>query len=211
MIQMQPDTSNQIIVPNEPKHRHNALRDVIGIAIFVVSVIVGAFLLNNFVFQTYSVLGPSMENTLHTGDRLLVNKLAVTVSHIEGKKYLPNRGQVIVFENPLYHVQQSEEFLVKRVIGLPGERVVLKDGVYTIYNKENSSGFDPDKLYTGPKSPTKGEVDLTVPEGEVFVSGDNRVGEYSFDSRNGLGTVPLDLIQGPVGLRIFPLSKFRSF
>lgn len=211
---MQPSdnsSNDHIIVPNEPSHRRTIVRDLIGVGIFVLSVVIGAFILNTFVFQTYSVLGPSMENTLHTGDRLLVNKLPLTTNHALGRAYVPDRGQVIVFENPLYHVQQSEEFLVKRVIGLPGERVVVKDGTITVYNQANPNGFQPDKNLKGPKSPTSGTADVTVPKGELFVAGDNRVDEFSFDSRDGLGTVPLDLVQGPVIARLFPLSQFRSF
>lgn len=208
---MLPDTTERVIVPNDPPRRHGALRDLIGVAVFVLAVIVGAFVLNAFVFQTYSVLGPSMQETLHTNDRLLVNKLPVSLSHAGGKAYLPARGEVVVFENPLFESQTSEEYLVKRVIGLPGERVVLKDGIITVYNRDNPRGFRPDDSLQGPKSPTSGNADLTVPANEIFVAGDNRIGEFSFDSRNGLGTVPLSFVQGPVAARIFPLSQFRLF
>ncbi|MBL8159887.1 signal peptidase I [Candidatus Saccharibacteria bacterium] len=208
---MQPNDNDRIIVPVEKSSSHTVLRDLIGVAIFILSVVLGAFLLNTFVFQTYSVQGPSMQDTLHTGDRLLVNKFAVSSAKMSGKQYMPERGQVVVFSNPLFHVQQSEEYLVKRVMALPGEHVVLKKGVLTVYNKENPDGFQPDKLYTGPKSPSSGTADLRVPAGEVFVAGDNRVGEYSFDSRNGLGTVPIEFIQGPVAARIFPITQFKTF
>ena len=125
---------------------------------------------------------------------------------------MPNRGQIIVFKNPRYTDGIGDEYIVKRVIGLPGERVVLKDGHYTVYNKQYPNGFNPDDSNHGePGSPTSGSGDWTVPNEELFVSGDHRQGTYSFDSRNGLGTIPLYDVVGPVSFRIFPLNKIRSF
>lgn len=192
--------------------RHPLVKDLINLALFVVCVVIGTVLINAFVFRSYNVVGPSMESTLYTGDRLVVNRLAVTWSSLQGKTYVPQRGQIIVFKNPHYSLGIEDEYIVKRVIGLPGERVVLKDGTYTVYNQAHPEGFNPDDYNHGePGSPTSGEVDTTVPEGELFVSGDHRVGSYSYDSRNGLGTVPLYDVIGPVSLRIFPFNKMRSF
>lgn len=67
-----------------------------------------------------------METTLYTGDRLIVNRLPVTWSSLKGKTYVPARGEIIVFKNPRYTLGADDEYIVKRVIGLPGERVVLK-------------------------------------------------------------------------------------
>jgi signal peptidase I len=191
--------------------RHQGLKDFLSIAVFVVAVIVGAWVINFLVFRSFNVSGPSMEATLHTGDRLIVNRLPVTWAHLQGHAYLPNRGEVIVFKNPLFQQTLSDEFIVKRVIAFPGERVVVKDGVVTVYNKENPNGFDPDKLNPGPGAPTSGSVDRTVQDNELFVMGDHRVGEYSFDSRNGLGTIPYDDIIGPVAMRIYPFTQVRFF
>ena len=62
-----------------------------------------------------------------------------------------------------------------------------------------------------PGSPTSGEVDTVVPDKELFVSGDHRQGNFSYDSRNGLGTIPYYEIVGPVSLRVFPFNKLRGF
>lgn len=192
--------------------RHPLAKDLFSLVIFVICVIIGTILINAFVFRSFNVVGPSMETTMYTGDRLIVDRLPVTWANIQGKSYQPDRGQVIVFKNPHFSQGIEDEFIVKRVIGLPGERVVLKNGAFTVYNDENPLGFNPDDYNDGePGSPTTGEIDKVVPEGEIFVSGDHRQGNYSYDSRNGLGTVPLYDIVGPVGVRIFPFDKVRFF
>jgi signal peptidase I len=195
--------------------RYPIIKDVIGIIIFVACVAIGTLLINTFVFRSFSVVGPSMQTTMYTGDRLIVNRLAVTWAQLQNKTYIPERGQIIVFKNPLFTTGVSDEFIVKRVIGLPGERVVLKDGSYTVFNNEHpypNNGFNPDDTNNGePGSPTSGVIDEVVPADELFVSGDHRQGQYSFDSRNGLGTIPLYDVVGPVGIRIFPFDKIRIF
>ena len=191
--------------------RHKGLKDVLGIFFFVIAVIVGAWLINLLLFRSFSVSGPSMEPTLYTADRLIVNRLPVTWSHLRGKAYEPNRGQVIVFKNPQFFEGMQDEYIVKRVIGLPGEHVVVKNGKITVYNQQNPGGFDPDKLHPGATSPTDGDVDQVVPANELFVSGDHRQEGFSLDSRNGLGTIPFEDIIGPVALRIYPFTAVRTF
>ena len=196
----------------ETQHPSSFTRDAINIVIFVVLVVLGAVFINTFVFRSFSVTGPSMEKTLYTDDRLIVNKVPVTWERLMGKQYVPPRGQVIVFENPYYQPGRQDEFIVKRVIGLPGERVVVKNGVIKVYNKAHPDGFEPDKDFHGePGSPTTGDADRKVPAGEIFVSGDHREGNFSLDSRNGLGTIPLYDVVGPVGIRIYPFNKIRLF
>ncbi len=191
--------------------RHPRLKDIGGFVIFVVCVIVGTLLINTFVFRSFSVTGPSMEQTLYTGDRLIVNRLPVTMAHLQNNSYTPKRGQIIVFKNPLYSPGSEDMNLVKRVIAFAGERVTVKDGTLTVYNKEHPQGFHPDDSWDGPGSPTSGDTEVTVPEGSIFVAGDHRQGSYSLDSRNGLGTVPLYDVIGPVSLRIWPLTKVQGF
>ena len=195
--------------------RHPFVRDVLSLIAFIICVVIGTLLINSFVFRSYNVVGPSMEPTLYTGDRLIVNRLPVTWSSIQGETYVPERGQVIVFKNPRFNLGNEDEYIVKRVIGLPGERVTIQDGHYIVYNDANPQGFDPDKMNNGePGSPTSGEADEIVPDGEIFVSGDHRQGNFSFDSRNGaegMGTIPLYDVVGPASLRIFPFDEIRTF
>lgn len=204
--------------------RHPLVKDVLSLVVFVGAVALGTILLNAFIFKSYNVVGSSMENTLLGDDRMIVNRLTVSWSHFLGKEYVPQRGEIIVFANgsssgeltcsPPTGIQ--DQYIIKRVIAFPGERVQVKDGVMTVYNDEHPEGFVYDTDWRksetdGPKAYTSGEVDVVVPEGEVFVSGDNREGSNSYDSRNGLGTVPYCRIAGPVVLRLLPLDRFRIF
>jgi signal peptidase I len=192
--------------------RHPFAKDVLSLIIFVVLVVIGTVLINTYIFRSFNVVGPSMETTMYTGDRLIVNRMAVTVAQIKGQQYVPDRGQVIVFQNPHFSRGIEDEYIVKRVIAFPGERVLLKDGHYTVFNDDNPNGFNPDDDNNGePGSPTTGEVDVTVPDNELFVSGDHRTGDFSYDSRNGLGTIPYYNVVGPVSARIFPFTEVRSF
>lgn len=195
--------------------RHPLLKDLLSLTIFVICVIIGTIIINTFVFRSYNVVGPSMEQTMYTGDRLIVNRLPVTWSSVRGESYLPERGQIIVFKNPHFSRGIEDEFIVKRVIGLPGEHVTLQNGQYVIYNEEHPEGFNPDDENNGePGSPTSGTADVVVPKDQIFVSGDHREGNFSYDSRNGdqgMGTIPLYDVVGPVSMRIFPFNQIRTF
>ena len=192
--------------------KHPFLKDAISISGFVFCVVIGTIFINTFIFRSFSVVGPSMETTLYTNDRLIVNRLAVTLTQLKNQDYKPSRGQIIVFKNPKYAEGLGDEYIVKRVIAFAGERVTLTDGKYTVFNKANPKGFNPDDQNDGePGDYTTGSVDTVVPKGELFVSGDHRIGSYSYDSRNGLGTIPIYDVVGPVCVRLFPFDKIRTF
>lgn len=204
-----------MLINKKPSRRLSGVREFLGFLGFVIIVLVGTVLINTFVFRSFLVSGHSMDHTLANGDRLIVNRLPVTIDQIKNETYMPKRGQIIVFKNPLFVNGAPDEYIVKRVIAFPGERVTVSNGVMTVYNTANPAGFHPDPLYqkngVGPQEPTSGNVDTTVPDGTVFVSGDNRIGDNSFDSRSGLGTIPTFDIVGPVSLRIFPINHFTVF
>ena len=69
--------------------RHPIAKDLLSLVIFVICVIIGTVLINTYVFRSFNVEGPSMETTLYTGDRLIVNRVPVTMAQIQGKSYIP--------------------------------------------------------------------------------------------------------------------------
>lgn len=178
------------------------------ILLFVLAPLFALFMIL-FVFQSYVVDGSSMEPTLQNGNRVFILKLPKTVANFQGKEFIPTRHEIIVFKKP----SDPSVQLIKRVIGLPGERVVVTNGKITVYNQQNPNGFDPDaNTDYGPNlSSTGGEVDITVGENELFVSGDNRTPGGSLDSRTGLGLVPIENIVGRLWIRYFPLSEFSVY
>ena len=181
------------------------------IALFLLAPLI-ALSITAFFFQSYQVDGESMEKTLQNDDRLIIDKIPRTWARITNHDYIPKRGDIIVFNQLglLDSNGQEEKQLIKRVIGLPGERVVVADGSITIYNKARPDGFNPDISggYSINVIPTSGNVDLTVPEGAVFVCGDNR--SNSTDSRI-FGPVDADNIVGKLKLRVFPIANAQAY
>lgn len=197
---------------NPTGKRGQGLRDTLSIVGVLASALVLAFCLITFVFQSYQVDGPSMQTTLQNSDHLIVWKVQRTLAGITHHAYIPNRGDVIVFSEPGLSDfgQDSGKQLIKRVIGLPGERVVVKDGIVTVYNKDNPDGFQPDKTLPYGKVivTTPGNVDVTLGESQVFVCGDNRTN--SLDSRV-FGPVDSKNIIGKLILRVLPLNTVKKF
>jgi signal peptidase I len=171
-----------------------------------------AIFLTSFVFQSYEVDGPSMETTLQNRDRLIVWKVPRSIARLTNNTYVPRHNDIIVFvkHGLSEYSTANDKQLIKRVIGLPGERVVVDGNTITVYNKEHPDGFNPDAGVNHGQltNPTSGTVDLVVPEGEVFVCGDNR--SNSLDSR-AFGTIPAKDIVGKLSIRIFPFNKAQKF
>lgn len=149
-----------------------------------------------------------MVPTLHEEDYLIVSKIDASFARASGKQeaYIPKRGEVVIFRYP----KNPELVFVKRVIALPGERVVIKDGAVTVYNQASPQGFNPDKSTDLEGTFTAGDLDESVPRGSVFVLGDNRTLNGSFDSREW-GFLPSHDIIGRAVIRLLPIDKFRLF
>jgi len=162
-------------------------------------VIVFLFLLRMFIFSNYEVDGESMMPTLQDGNRLLVNKLDSTVQKLE-------RFDIVVFHG-------NHDDYVKRIIGLPGEKIEYIDDVLYVSDKPVEEPFlQQYKMrlvgsnLTGDFSLEEVTGELTVPDGHVFILGDNRLG--SWDSRH-YGFIPVDQIVGTVNVRYWPIKKFE--
>lgn len=231
-LYMEPQTTPQPIQPSTPrvtppqyvaispelpeKQSDPPKKEGVGTILSTVGILIAApivaLLLTAFVFQSYEVDGPSMETTLDNHDRLLVLKLPRTIAKVTGNDYIPKRGEIVIFSTT--SVQEGGDGgpkqLIKRVIGLPGERVVVKDGTVKVYNSEHPQGFLPDKegSWSNAITTTTGDVDVTVGKREVFVCGDNRTN--SLDSRV-IGAIPSKDIVGKLIFRIYPLGDAQVF
>jgi len=201
------------VAPTGDKKGHEGLKSVLAtLAILIIAPLI-ALTLTAFIFQSYEVDGPSMQSTLQNEDRLIVLKVPRTIARLTGHAYIPHRGDIIIFnKNDLSELGggTGNKQLIKRVIALPGERVVVSNGILTVYNQANPNGFQPDKTLPYGKVivTTPGDIDLTVPAGDVFVCGDNRTN--SLDSRY-FGPIPVKDIVGKLALRIFPFDKAERF
>lgn len=201
--------------PNrKPSKSKSFLHELVTTSAILGSAFAIALLLIAFVFQSYAVDGPSMKITLQDKDRLLVWKVPRTWARITHHQYIPNRGDVVIFEQSGLSEfgQEDKRQLVKRVIGLPGDRIVVKDGYITVYNDEHPDGFQPDKTLPYATQTTipysSGDIDLTLKDNELYVCGDNR--PDSLDSRT-FGPIDSSQIVGKLVARILPLSDIQVF
>lgn len=203
------------------------IKDIIEWIVCILIALVIAIAFRYFIGTPTIVQMPSMRPTLEPDQRLWLNRWVKTT------KTMPSKGDIITFEAPstsflsneeisksqiaryeneptslwgkfsYYVLEINKKSYIKRVIGVPGDHVVIKDGKVYINDQE----FNEPYLRSGVV--TDGEhgncVDITVPENTVFVMGDNR--PQSTDSRS-FGCVPLEKIESKVWIRIWPLNLF---
>lgn len=180
-----------------------------SLAIFGAALLIAIFI-TLFAFQSYRVDGQSMENTLQNNDRLVIDKLPRTLARITRHAYLPHRGDIVVFNEPDLFGAGVNEQLIKRVIGLPGDHVVVKNGQVTIYNVAHPNGYNPDQGASWTIAPGSSDYqqDVTLAANQVFVCGDNR--GNSTDSR-AFGPINANQIIGKLVYRIAPLGERQRF
>ncbi len=152
------------------------------------------FVIQNFVAQPYRVQQQSMEDTLQPGEYVLVDKLTPRFNDYQ-------RGEVVVFTPPETFPQPDGTPFIKRVIGLPGDEVSIRDGAVYI----NDARLEEPYVKGGVTEPPPGQDRWVIPADEYFVMGDNR--SNSADSRV-FGPVPRDVIIGRAWLRYWPLDTF---
>ena len=172
-----------------------------------------SLLIRAFVFETVYVDGSSMEHTLSNGDRLILYKLGyffsppkrgdiVVLQVNEGTfRYFPFINKLPIVKRALHGIDETD--YIKRVIGIPGDEVDIKDG-YVYINNEKL-----EEPYVYGEATYEGNIELPVKveEGTVFVLGDNRLN--SRDSRE-LGLIEYDKIKGKAIYRVWPLDRFGS-
>lgn len=157
-----------------------------------------SFVVRSFLVEPFEVSGVSMQPNFHDGDYLFVDHLTYSFRD-------PRRGEVTVFHFP---GGEWNHFLIKRVIGLPGERIVVRDGEVTIYNREAPGGFVLQEDYLQREVATGGNTDVTLGAREYFVLGDNR--SQSYDSRSW-GALAKEEIVGAARFRIWPPKSLMVF
>jgi len=186
--------------------------------VLVVIALVVAILVKTFLVQAFYIPSVSMVPTLRQGDRILVCRICTRLSGVQ-------RGDVIVFSAPhptpdesrsaagaLFHwlgqavgvAHPENPDYVKRVIGLPGDTIELRDG------KLYRNGKRVREPYLEPHHDTRPFGPITVPDGQLFVMGDNRLqsGDSRFKPPNGLGYVPEDKVIGKAFVRVWPFSRW---
>lgn len=185
--------------------KHEWLTSTVSMFAFA---ILTAVALNAFVFQPYEVDGTSMEPTLQHSDRLIVFKMGKTWSSIVNSDYIPDRGDIVVFNRSS---SSDKVQLIKRVVGLPGDIVSYSDGKIVVVNDDYPEGFVFEDKYDLDLDLAESFNNTAVSSGEVFVVGDNRLPSASLDSRSSLGNVDVDNIVGELTSRIYPISGFKFF
>lgn len=160
------------------------------------TIILVVMFINIFIFGITTVSGESMNPTLSNNDRLILKKYRAT---LQIEKY--DRGDIVVFKSPL---EKDKRLFIKRIIGLPGDKINISDGKVFVNDKYIEETYIENNLYT--EELLYGD-NFIVPEGEIFVVGDNRLRGCSNDSRN-FGSILLEDIKGKVILRVFPFNKF---
>jgi len=156
-----------------------------------------AGLVRYFLVQPFFVEGSSMEPNFESGEYLLIDEISYYFKPIE-------RGEVVVFHYPL----DTSKYYIKRIVGLPGETVEVKNNKVIIYNDKNPDGFALVEDYLLENLVTEGGLKQKLGQDEYFVLGDNRA--VSSDSRRW-GTLPKNDIVGRVWIRAWPVSKAAIF
>jgi len=153
------------------------------------------FIIRTFLFQPFLVSGASMEPNFSNGDYLLVDEISYRLRE-------PQRGEVVVFEPPV-----GGHYFIKRIIGLPNEKIKIQNGEITILNFKGGKILLKEN-YLPINVKTFGDLEITLKSDQYFVLGDNR--NYSFDSR-AWGSLSKNKIIGSAKLRVWPITTAMAF
>lgn len=213
------------------REKHPTLHFLGDLILNILIVIILVYSVRTYLISPFQVYGPSMCDTLNNiknvcqdsfGEYLIVNK-AVYYPFFGQRYSTPQRGDIIVFRPP----HNEGDFYIKRIIGLPGEKVKLQNGKVFVFNKEHQSGLELPEIYLNKDNknqtnPFPAQVVTTyeVPKDKYFVLGDNR--KKSTDSRTcfkGIGDrdcadtdnhfLQIDRIEGKAWVVLWPFNKMR--
>lgn len=194
---------------NKTKKKNSLGREIFEWCLVIVAALLISMIIKAFIFSTYKVNMVSMENTLFEGHNVIVYKTGYFFNE-------PKRGDIIVFMHEEGQFKSIFKYLpirnpgevdyIKRVIGLPGDQIDIKEG-YVYRKAVGETEFKKlEEPYAKGLTDSHGmELPYTVPEDKIFVMGDNR--EQSLDSRQ-IGPIDMDAVIGRAVLRIWPFSKF---
>ena len=185
----------------EPKSRRELRRErqkkkrKAGLAELVVTIVVAVALVfgvvRPFIIEAYRIPSESMVPTLEVKDRILANKFIYRFTE-------PERGDIVVFDS----VESDDDTLIKRVVGLEGDEIRVQGGLLFVNGEPQEEPYlNEEETFRGYYGPS------IVPEGHVFVMGDNR--DNSADSRV-FGPLPSDNVKGEAFLRFWPISKISG-
>jgi signal peptidase I len=183
-------------VPEAPEAPKQSIRsgmwEFVRFAFVVAVVVIGV---RSFIAQPFVVSGASMVPTFENRDYLIIDELSYHFRE-------PARGEVIVFHPPT----DMSTYYIKRVIGIPGDTIVIRNSVVTRIDPEHPDGIVLDEEYITPDA-AGDNFSITIPEGQYFVMGDNRPASY--DSRKW-GLLPRKNITGRAFLRLFPFNEIAA-
>jgi signal peptidase I len=173
-------------------------RSIVEWIVVIGGALVVALLIKAFLVQAFYIPSESMVPTLQIGDRVLVNKLSYDLHDV-------HRGDLVVFERPEGETDESVKDLIKRVVGLPGDKIVIKNNSVYVNGEQLDEGYLPDGTLTKQGRLSCEDANpCAVPDDSIWVMGDNR--EHSYDSRY-FGPIRENTIVGRAFFRIWPLTS----
>jgi signal peptidase I len=184
--------------PAQPARRRRRMHPAVEWIVIAVLALAAAFVIRTFLLQQFAVDGKSMLGTLHSGDRVLVNKLSYDLHD-------PRHGDIVVLEDTQESLNTRD--LIKRVIALPGETIEYRDCRLFIDGEQIEEPYlDPDLVR--PDRCGAAQEAVEIEPGHVFVMGDNR--SASLDSRTpAIGQIPYDDLIGRAFVVVWPTSDWR--
>lgn len=181
-------------LPSFSKSFFSFVIEVVKVVVISLAIIIP---IRYFLIQPFYVRGASMEPNFHDNEYLIINEIGYRFA-------APQRGDITVIKSKIV----AKEYLIKRVIGLPEEKIEINSGEVKIFNKDNPEGKVLQEEYLAEGVSTNGNYIITLQRDEYYVMGDNR--PSSLDSRS-FGAIKRDEIVGRAWLRAWPLQKMRHF